>query len=170
MDVTFRPILETDFPTICNLLPTEEELFLFYAHGKFPFTIPQLSRLIELRMEPTVVLYNGEVVGFSDYYNYHKGQSVFIGNIAIHPSVRGNGVGKRLVNHMIERAFYGHDLASVRLHVFNRNLTALLLYNALGFRPYAMKVKKDYKGEPVLQLSLGLSRETWLAERPPVAA
>jgi ribosomal protein S18 acetylase RimI-like enzyme len=161
MDVSFRAIVEDDFQTVCDLLPSEEELFLVYAQGKYPLTIPQVGRLVETRMEPTVMLHRGRVVGFGDFYNYRAGRSVFVGNIVIDQSERGKGLGKRLVCHMIDRAFSGHDLPSVRIHVYNRNLRALLLYSALGFSPYAMKVNRDYKGDPVLLLSLRLSRDAW---------
>ncbi len=112
-------------------------------------------------MEPTVMVHCGRVVGFGDYYNYQQGATLFIGNIVIDRTVRGQGLGKRLVCYLIDRAFNHHGVQSVRIHVYNRNLTALLLYHALGFHPYAMKVKRDYRGNPVMMLSLRLSRDAW---------
>lgn len=162
MDVSFRPIMDDDFQGVCDLIPSEEELFLIYDRGRYPLTIPQVRKLVENRMEPTVMLHRGVVVGFACYYNYREGRSVFIGNIVVDRSVRGKGLGKRLVSYMIDRAFHGHNLLNVRLHVYSRNLVALLVYNALGFQPYAMKAQKDYKGDPVMFLSLGLRRDAWL--------
>jgi ribosomal protein S18 acetylase RimI-like enzyme len=167
MDVSFRPIVEDDFQAICDLIPSEEELFLIYDRGKYPLTVPQVRRLVGKRMEPTVMLHRDRVVGFSDFYNHREGRSVFIGNIVIDPALRGMGLGKRLVSYMIDRAFTGHDLPSVQLHVCNRNLSALLLYNKLGFQPCAMKVKTDYKGDRVLVINLRLKRDAWpLSPRP----
>ena len=164
LDVSFRAIAEDDFQTLCDLLPSEEELFLVYAQGRHPFTIPQVRRLLEIRMEPTVMVHRGKVVGFGDFYNYCAGQSVFIGNIVIDQSVRGQGLGKRLICYLIDRAFNDLDLPIVKIHVYNRNLTALLLYSALGFQPYAMKVKQDYERKPVIMFSLRLTRATWRAQ------
>lgn len=161
MDVSFRAIVEDDFQTICDLIPSEEELFLVYAQGKYPLTAAQVRKLVDNRMEPTVMVHRDEIVGFGDFYNYRIGRSVFIGNIVVDRSLRGQGLGRRLVCHMIDRAFDGYDLPSVKLHVYNRNLPALLLYDTLGFQPCAMKVKRDYKGDRVMQLCLRLNRDAW---------
>jgi ribosomal protein S18 acetylase RimI-like enzyme len=111
------------------------------------------------------MLHRGTVVGYGNFYNLREGRSVFIGNIVIDRSLRGNGLGKQLVNYLIGRAFHAYDLPSVKLHVYNRNLPALLLYSALGFQPYAMKVERDYEGDPVMLLSLRLNRDAWLGAR-----
>lgn len=161
MEVSFRSIVEDDFQAVCELIPSEEELFLVYDRGKFPLTVAEVAKLVERRMDPIVMVCRGAVVGFACYYNYQEGRSVFIGNIVIDRSVRGQGLGKRIVTYMIDRAFSLLNLQSVRLHVYNRNLPALLVYNGLGFQPYAMKVQRDYKGEPVIFLSLGLRRDAW---------
>lgn len=163
MDVSFRPIVEDDFQTICELMTSEEELFLVYAQGRWPFTIPQLQRLVEMRIDPTVMLHRGEVVGFANYYNHRPGDVIFVGNVVLDRALRGRGLGKRFVCHMIDRAFAEYDVRSVFLHVFNHNTPALLLYAALGFQPCSMRAKRDYKGEQVLLLNLGLRRETWLS-------
>lgn len=161
MDVSFRPIVEDDFEPLCDLVASEEELFVFYDKGNWPLTVPQVRRLIGKRMEPTVMLHRGKVIGFGDFYNYVKGRSVFIGNIAIAPSARGKGLGRRLVSHLLDRAFRGHDLPSARMHVYGRNLPALRLYAKMGFAPYAMKIKSDYRGDPALVLNLRLRRDQW---------
>jgi ribosomal protein S18 acetylase RimI-like enzyme len=162
MDVSFRSIVEDDFQTICDLMPSQEELFLIYDRGRYPLTVSQVRKLVEHRMDPTVMLHRGEVVGFGDFYNYCEGKSVFIGNIVVDRSLRGKGLGRRLVCYLIARAFNEYDLPSVRMHVYSRNAPALLLYSKLGFQPCAMKVKIDYAGEPAMCLSLQLRRDTWL--------
>lgn len=163
MDVRFRPIVEDDFQAVCDLVRSEEELFLFYDAARHPFTVPQVRKLVETRMDPLVMLHRGEVVGFGDFYGHRERRSIFVGNIVLDRSLRGKGLGKRLVSYMIDRAFSEHDLERVCLHVYSRNLAGLLLYHALGFRPFGMKVRRDYRGEAALLLTLGLSREAWSA-------
>jgi len=163
MGVSFRTVVEDDFQAICDLMTTEEELFLIYAQGKYPLTVEQVRKLVGIRMEPTMMLHDGIVAGFGNFYRYRKKRSVFIGNIVVDKSLRGKGLGNRLVNHMIKLAFNKYDLPMVKIHVYNRNLTALLLYHALGFKPYAMKLDKDYKGDPVMLLSLRLSRDATIS-------
>lgn len=161
MDVRFRPIVEDDFQTLCDLISSEEELFLVYAQGKHPLTVPQVRELVDIRMEPTVMEHADRVVGFANFYGYKEGKSVVIGNVVVDPSLRGKGLGRRLVSHMVDLAFDRYDLPSVRIHVYNRNLGALLLYGAMDFKPYAMKVKTDYAGDPAMMFTLRLRREAW---------
>lgn len=161
MTTCFRAVREDDFQAICNLIPSEEELFLIYAQGRYPLDIKQVKTLVDKRMEPTVMLHDGEVVGFGNFYWYREQKSVFIGNIVLDRTLRGKGFGKRLVSHMIDLAFTKYNLPQVRLHVYNRNLKALLLYQALGFKPYTMKPQKDYNGDPVMMMSLRLRRDTF---------
>lgn len=156
--VEFRPVREEDYPAICELMPNEEELFLIYAQGNYPLTVDQVDKLVKKRMDPTVLIHDGAVRGFGNFYWYKPGKSVFIGNVVVDKSLRGIGLGKKLVNHMIGKAFHQYDLPRVNIHVYNRNLQALLLYQALGFRPYAMRPKKDHNGDPVIMLSLRLKR------------
>ena len=160
--VRFRPIAEDDYQAVCDLIPSEEELFLIYAQGTYPLTFGQMKHLVEIRMEPTVLVHDEKVAGFANFYSYRKGRSVVIGNVVIDPALRGQSLGKQLVSHMIKRAFDEYDLPRVRIHVYNRNLRALLLYGSLGFRPTAMRPQKDYKGDPVMLLTLRLRRDDWL--------
>ena len=154
----FRRIVEDDYRAICDLVATEEELFLFYAQGRFPLTVGQVGKLVARRMEPTVMDCDGSVAGFGNFYGYREGRSVVIGNVIIDPALRGRGLGRRFVQRMIDLAFDRYDLPSVKIHVYNRNLPALALYGELGFRPCAMKVKRDYAGERVMLFTLRLKR------------
>lgn len=141
------------------MLSSEEELFLVYAQGKYPLTVEQVHALVEKRTEPTVMLLHEKVVGFANFYGHKEGRSVVIGNVVVDPWLRGKGLGKLLVGHMIELAFREYDLPQVKLHVYNRNVGGLLFYRGLGFKPYDMKAKKDYKGDPVVMFSLVLKRD-----------
>lgn len=157
--ITFRRVTVDDYQPICDLIPDEEELFLFYAQGKYPLTVKQVKALVKKRLEPTVMLLDNQVAGFANFYGYKERRSVFIGNVVLDRSLRGMGLGKLIVQHMANLAFHKYDLPSVRLHVYNRNLPALLLYYGIGFRPYAMKVKNDYRGDAVIMFSLRLNRD-----------
>ncbi|MGH8223911.1 MAG: GNAT family N-acetyltransferase [Woeseiaceae bacterium] len=159
MRVEFRKVSPDDYQAICDLMPDQEELFLIYAQGKHPLTVKQVEALVKKRMEPTVMLVDGRVAGFVNFYGYRDKRSVFIGNVVVDASLRGRGFGKRLVGHMIDLAFHKYDLPRVKLHVYDRNLGALLFYNRLGFKPYNMKEKKDFKGRSVVMFSLALSRD-----------
>ena len=158
MAVTFRQAASEDFQAICDLILDEEELFLVYPEGRYPLTVEQIQKLFRRRIEPTVLLTDGKLAGFACFYGYKKERSVFIGNVVIDQSQRGKGLGEEIVNHMIDLAFWKYELPRVRISVYNRNTTALLLYGSLGFKPYGMNVEQDYIGERVVNLHLRLKR------------
>jgi ribosomal protein S18 acetylase RimI-like enzyme len=158
--VRFRRVVPDDYRPICDMLPSEEELFLVYAQGKYPLTVEQVAALVEKRTEPTVMLLDDRVIGFANFYGYKERRSVVIGNVVVDSSLRGKGLGKLLVSYMIDLAFRRYDLPRVKLHVYNRNLAGLLFYRSLGFEPYAMKPKKDYRGDTVVMFTLVLRRDT----------
>lgn len=155
---TIRQAAPDDYQSICDLIPDEEELFLTYPKGAYPLTVEQLEKLLRRRMEPTVLLAGGRVAGFACLYGYRRQKSVFIGNLVIDRAERDRGFGKALVLHLIDLAFGKYDLPKVRISVFNRNTSAMLLYSSLGFKPYGVKDEIDYRGDRVARLDLTLRR------------
>ena len=65
-----------------------------------------------------------------------------ITNVAIHPDYRGNGLGKYLMNSLIEGCI-SQNCNSITLEVWESNLPALKLYDKLGFK-VAGKRKRYY--------------------------
>ena len=147
--VKFREATEEDFNGICNLIKSEEELFLVYPSGKYPFTVDQVSHLFQVRKELTVAVDNGEIIGFANLYNYEPEKSAFIGNVVINESHRGHGLGKKIVSHMLKMAFDKHSLPEVKISVFSDNIPALLLYSDFGFTPYEIEERKGPNGDRV---------------------
>ncbi len=142
---TFRSAVETDYPEICKLIKSREELLWVYPAGRYPLTVSQLEDLAQKRIELTVAIVDGKVAGFADFYDLQLGKTVFIGNLIVGKKYRGYGLGKSLVVHMTEKAFEKYEVPEVRLSVYSENSRALLLYSRLGFVPYAIdeRVKSD---------------------------
>ena len=159
MLVEFRPPLPDDYQFICNLVHDKKELFMVYPKGQFPFTVSQFEAMLDRRVEPTVLMIDGEVVGFAAFYQLRKARFVFIGNVIVDRSRRGSGLGRKLVSYMSEMAFAKYNLPEVRISVYNRNTRALILYTSLGFTPYAIQSKTDLSGHRVALLSLSLRRD-----------
>ena len=57
-----------DFQAIAGLITSQEELFRVYPAGQYPFTVEQVRKLAEQRMELTVLTEDGVVVGFANLY------------------------------------------------------------------------------------------------------
>lgn len=137
--LTIRLATPEDYKPIVSLLPTREELFLVHPSGAHPFSVEQLQAIAEARRELTVVVVEGDVVGFANLYDVEPGDRAFIGNVVLHPTCRGRGIGRLLVEHMIRTGREKYRLEQTCISVFAYNTPALLLYSGLGFEPYAME-------------------------------
>ena len=158
MSVEFRSIRPDDYQAVCDLIRDEEELFMVYSKGTFPFSVNQFGNMLNRRLEPTVLQVEGKVAGFAAFYRLRKARSAFIGNVVVDLSQRGRGFGKNLVSYMSGLAFDKYGLPEVRISVYNSNTTALLLYASMGFKPYAIQAKRDLKGDRVALITLNLWR------------
>lgn len=71
----------------------------------------------------------------------HKG---FLWGIYTHPDYRGKGIGKKLVQSLIERAFNISELTQVNLSTRTDNNAALKLYEQLGFERYGVEKNSSF--------------------------
>lgn len=133
-----RPVLHADIQTICAFPRDEEELFYFFPKASFPLTVKQLQRAIDQRSDSTVVEQDGVVVGFANFYHWTHGKC-HIGNLIISPDARGNGVAQYLIHSMIDLARTQHAASVVEISCFNQNTSGLLLYQKIGFEPFAIE-------------------------------
>lgn len=65
---------------------------------------------------------------------------------------------------MIGLAFTEHKFREVHLSCFSGNTAGLLLYRKLGFKPYGIEQRTDYKNEPVALVNFKLSAKQYMAE------
>ncbi len=145
--IRFRPAGREDFSAIVGLIDSAEELFRVYPSGRFPLTVDQLEHLFAVRRELTVVEVENKVVGFANYYNVEEGVRGFIGNVVVASSLRGRGVGRRLLQHMVRVGFDRLKLPELCISVFTSNTPAFLLYTDMGFSPYRLESRRDPGGE-----------------------
>lgn len=77
----------------------------------------------------------GKMMGTCFYHprEYH----VSLGIMSVHPDFGGQGVGRRLVNHILDYT-KNHNFKSCRLVSSAINMNSLSLYNRIGFIPRAM--------------------------------
>ncbi len=149
-----REATPKDFEPIARLIKSKQELFFIYPSGKFPLTPEQVKELYEARKDFTVVTDKNRVIGFANLYDYLENKFVFIGNVVIDETYRGQGKGKKLIAHMVELAKEKYNLPEVRISVFADNTDALLLYIDLGFELYAREAKKNHQDDDALLLHL----------------
>jgi len=155
----FREVTEQDYEGICKLIRSEEELFLVYPKGQYPFTVAQLHKIAQLRRELTVAVDGYKIVGFANLYNFKPQQSAFIGNVIIGESHRGSGLGRKIVTRMLSIAFEKHQLPVVNISVFSNNTPALLLYSDFGFKPYEIEEREDHQGQRAALIHMKLEHK-----------
>lgn len=158
MLLTHRPVAEQDIPVICCFPQSAEELFFLYPKATFPLTPPQLLDAIAQRSDSTVAELDGEVVAFANFYRGQSGGTCAIGNVVVAPKARGRGVGRYLIECMIDLAFSRHQAAEVTISCFNHNTAGLLLYPQLGFQLFSVEERRDRNGERVALIHLRRGR------------
>jgi RimJ/RimL family protein N-acetyltransferase len=154
--LTYRPVQEADIPFICRFPQSEHELYFLYPKASYPLTIEQLKNSIDQRTDSTVVLLDDRVVGFANFYICEEGEKCAIGNVVVAPETRGQGVGKYLIETMVQIAFTKHKAKEVHISCFNQNVAGLLLYQKLGFRPVAIEERVDKGGNRVALIHMEL--------------
>jgi ribosomal protein S18 acetylase RimI-like enzyme len=149
MCMEIREATTPDFEAIVRLVPTQDELFRVYPKGNHPFTVDQVHLLAESRKELTVAVERGRVIGFANLYDVEQSIWAFVGNVVVARELRGRGIGRLLVSHMIRQAFDKYGVCEARISVFNDNTPALLLYAGMNFKPYAVEERINPSGERV---------------------
>lgn len=161
--LTHREVRASDVPLICAFPQSAEELFFLSPRAAHPLTPDQLQRFIEQRFDSTVVLLDGRVSAFANFYIREPQGTCAIGNVVVAPEARAKGVGKYLIETMAATALKLHDARDVRISCFNANVAGLLLYSKIGFLPYGVERRLDAAGARVALIHMRLSREA--AER-----
>lgn len=154
-----RQIKQQDYGDVCKLMTSKEEFFLVCPRGSYPLTIEQIKELSKVRRELTVIEEDNKIIGFANLYDYESMKFAFIGNVIIEINSRSRGLGKKLINYMIEVAFERQNLPEIRISVFNSNTRAMLLYSSMGFTPYDIESKIDFSGVKVALIHMKKKRE-----------
>ena len=134
MSLTLRPIAETDADPCGRII--FEAFRRFHERHRFPPDFQSLEEAVQLAglfathpaIHGVVAERDGRVVGsnFLDERNPVRG----VGPITVDPDVQGQGVGRRLMEAVIER---GREAAGIRLVQDGFNMRSLALYASLGF-------------------------------------
>ena len=159
-----RPLADVDIPRICRFPRDREELYFLFPRAVWPLTPEQVRDSLALRRDPTVVLSNGEVVGYANFATFDEGHSASLGNVSVAPWARRTGVAKHLLRVMMNRAFGHHGLPELLLRCFNTNTPALLLYAGLGFAPIAIDERTAPWGDRFALFTLRIDRARWEEE------
>lgn len=130
MNVTIRRMKISDIDIVFAL---EQEIF------SDPWTIESFRIEINNRQNsyPCVLLLDNLIVGYAVVW-YYSGE-IHIGNFAVHPGYRKQGLGKRLLRHIFDK-FYEYNAAY--LEVRKSNIAAINLYKSFTFEE--LYIRKKY--------------------------
>lgn len=140
-----RSLIPSDLNAICKLPSNEEELFFMFPKANYPLTVEQLKDTLKVRFEPTVILWDNEIVGFANFYEVKEGQYCSIGNVVVNSRYRNRGFGTFLITVMETIAKTKYNVSEIHLSCFNANMNGLFMYSKLGYKPY--KIEKYIKNE-----------------------
>ena len=157
-DPLIRSACDFDFPAIARLITDPDELFRVFPAGSWPLNAGQIHRLAEQRRGLTVGSIDNKIVAFANLYDVQPGKWAFIGNVVVHETQRGKGIGRALLDHMLDLIFIKHALPEARISVFSDNSPALQLYKTLGFTEYHRESRKHPHGCQVTLLHLKLQQ------------
>lgn len=136
MQTVVRALEERDLDRVCEL---EESSF------SMPWKKEDFKHLIEdAGSEYFVVLIDNEVVGCAGYTD-QVGEG-YINNVVIDEKLRGNGLGKKLVEEVL-KAGEGKGIFDFTLEVRVSNVPAIKLYESLGFE--SVGTRKRFYEKPV---------------------
>ncbi len=82
------------------------------------------------------------------------------------PNLRGKGIGKAIVQAMLEQLFHVENFESADLNVFDWNTNAIRCYEQVGFviNPSIVNTQMN-DGKPWTALNMVISKDTWLKIR-----
>lgn len=157
MAFSHRPLEDKDVQEICRFPQSEEELFFSFPKAQYPLTPIQVMNAVSGREDPSVVILNGEVVGYANFIKVRPDIFCTLGNLLVNPFHRRKGVATYLVNTMIHIAKEKYKARFVRAACFSHNSAGYQLYRGMGFKPADMVHRTTPDGETVLLVNMELA-------------
>jgi RimJ/RimL family protein N-acetyltransferase len=104
-----------------------------------------IQKILENERETIIVAeINGKVVGWLEFESQTRKRISHTGSfgIMIHKDYRGMGIGKGLINELLNWAEKNPLIEKVSLGVFSTNHSAIALYKSFGFVEEGRKIKE----------------------------
>ncbi|SDK59043.1 [SSU ribosomal protein S18P]-alanine acetyltransferase [Methylophilus rhizosphaerae] len=127
---TFRPMSYDDLAAICRIEPT------IYSH---PWTLGNFRDSLDAGHSAWVMEIAGEIAGYALVMMVLDEAHLL--NISVARVLQGQGLGRALLAQMIDISRY-HRAANMFLEVRVSNITAIALYESVGF--CEMGIRRNY--------------------------
>lgn len=152
---------------------TSLEDYVLWGGRTFGWPLEATS-IIERSQEPHVELYTfsasksysepnagsntNDLLGFMEFQRMSDNELRFC-RVAIHPSLRGKGLGQSMIESALEAAKQIPDVTTISLAVFQQNIGAKRCYDKAGFEVVDKEPRvKEFNGKiwPLYQMELKL--------------
>ncbi len=157
---------QKDFIVFKSWIKNQDELFGFAGPIlKYPITIEQL---LDYTNDSQRIVYkvtlkeSNQIIGNAEL-NFENSlprlSRILIGN----KTYRNKGLGKIIVNKMLEKLFTEYDFQNVDLNVFDWNKAAIKCYESVGFiiNPEIV-YKHNYRNEIWTAINMTISKKDWI--------
>lgn len=132
----------------------QENEYWIATSEEFNKTITQqrdsIQKILENERETIIIAeVNGKVVGWLEFESQTRKKISHTGSfgIMIHKDYRGIGIGRMLINELLNWAEKNPLIEKVSLGVFSTNLRAISLYKSMGFVEEGRKINEIKMGE-----------------------
>ena len=158
-----------DFAVFKSWIKSEVELFQVAGPAlQFPITDEQLLHYIsdhKRLVYKVILLESDEMIGNGEL-NFENPlprlSKILIGN----KSYRGMGVGRIIIDKMLEKLFFGFNFQHAELNVFDWNKVAIRCYESVGFVINKDVIHKhSYNNEIWTGINMIISKEDWIVIR-----
>lgn len=164
--IQLEKFTEIDFERLLSWVDNEEMLVQFSGPiFKFPLTNEQLQKYItDENCIPFKVINieSAEVIGHSEIYKSENNMAKLCRIIIGNKKLRGKGIGKIIVNELVEYCFNNLNVEKVELNVYDWNKSAIKCYEKSGFEINPNKISQiTVNGEIWISLNMLLEKNKW---------
>ena len=163
--IALSPFEKSDFDTFISWIESSDELFQFAGQGfDYPLTTEQLDLHV---LNYKSICYKVICTKTNEYFghcevNYANSfprlSRIFIGV----KSYRNKGIGKLIVNSLLEKLFNEEGFEKADLNVFDWNQQAIKCYQKVGFEMNEDLVyRRNNNGKIWLALNMSITKSKW---------
>lgn len=135
--------------SICSFFQSEEELAYTFPSADYPLTEAQLKKVLKDRKDYTAIINNNnEILAFATVYNIEDNYQCYLGNLVTNPKYRRMGIGKKIVEVIIDIASFKYKVKYIKLNCWENNKKGVQFYIKAGFT-HTKTIKKVIKNREI---------------------
>ncbi len=174
--IELQPFNETDAAQLISEIPDARFLLQWAGPNySYPLDVKQLNETLlkaegkkpSAQMFKAVHQETAETAGHIQLMDIdYESSAGVLGRVLIFRNYRGCGLGKAMVQDMIEIAFSRFSLSDITLNVFDFNIPAIEMYTRIGFSTFEFKENaRQFKNEHWNIIRMKLNKIRWAGKK-----